>query len=830
VLHDLRYALRTFRREPVFVAGVVLTFAVAIGANAAMVGIVERLMLAPPSGVSDAGRVVRVRPGFVSEAGESYTMETTSYPAYEALASRADAFAAVAAERLDTMATGRGAARAEVAVVQATGSYFTTLGARPAIGSFFGPGDDLIPAGNSVVVLGHAYWRRRFASDRGVIGRELIVDDQPLTIIGVAPRGFHGAQRAAVDLFVPLTVAFRGRGPGWWSEGGMRIVTIVARLRGDVDSTAAGTIAAAALRASSPAFDDLLAFTRLESLVPGQSARTSPQARVALWLSGVSSVVLVLAAANVATLLLLRAARRRQEVGVRLALGASRARLARQSITESLLLAVAGGAGGLLVARWFTDAIRATLLPALAPSDSVADGTLIAASFAAAAGAGLLAGLIPLLHFRGQPSDALRAGGGHGSSGRFVVQHLLVGIQVALCTLLLVGAGLFVISLHRVRSQDLGFSTSRLLYVGLDFTGSVPGAERDLIHHEAVRRLAALPGVSRVTVVQGMPFASHHIPPIDVPGFTFPPGRQLPIMYGATPDYLEMMTVELRDGRLLSEYDDRRGPLVVLVNETMARTVWPGERAIGKCVRAGHPPGATVPGAGDPTRLPCREVVGIVRDSRARSLRPVGDEARLMQYYVPFEQLPRPPFADATAYGEVHAILVQAAGDPRAVAADARRTIQGSTARPVYARVRPYQELIDPQLRTWRLGATVFTAFGVVALVIAAIGLVAVISYLVAQRTREIGVRLALGGTSAAIVRLVVGDALRMAAGGATAGVLAGLALGGLTESMLFATSPRDPLVIASAASVLMIVAVMAATLPAWRAAQVSPLAALRTD
>ncbi|MBV9878899.1 MAG: ABC transporter permease [Gemmatirosa sp.] len=829
---DLRHALRAFRREPAFAAGVVLTFALAIGANAAMFGLVERLMLAPPPGIRDAARVVRVAERATGGDGASFTLSTTSYPAFRAVAA-IPVFDDVAAVRADSVTTGRGADLAEASVVQASGRYFAVLGVRPSLGRLFGSGDDVLPDGNDVVVLGHAYWRRRFAGDPAVIGRPLVVDDAPLTIVGVAPAGFDGTELAPVDLYVPLTTAMRARGAGWWSTPGMRLVSIVARLRAGVAPAAAVPMATAALRGSAPAVpEERPVVAVLESLVPGRSARESPAARIALWLSGVSLVVLLVATANVGTLLLLRAARRRRDHAVRTALGAARTRLARQALAESLLLALAGCVAGMLVARWLAEAVRVLLLPNLAPAAHVVDRTVLLASIAVACGAGLLAGLGPLVPLGRRDLADLRGGAGRGASGRFVVQHALVAAQVALCMVLLVGAGLFVRSLQRVRSQDLGFSTAQLLHVTLDFRGAVPAVERDRVHREAARRVAALRGVTGATVVQGMPFASHNIPPIAVPGYDLPSptAQQLPILYGATPAYLDLMGVTLREGRLFDARDGAGAPLVVLVNETMARTAWPGRSAIGRCVQAGF--GLTPPGPGadpmaDAASLPCRTVVGVVRDSRARSLRLDGGEGRLMQYYVPFDQLPDAPFPDAAT---VHGLLVRTAGPPERLASAVQRAIQGASAVPVYARVRPYQELIDPQLRAWRLGATLFTALGALASGIAAVGLFAVVSYLVAQRRREIGVRLALGGTSGRVARRVVRDAVRMAGIGAVIGAVVAFAIAPAMQSMLFETSAREPATTLGAAALLLAVAAVAAMFPAWRAGRVNPLVALRDD
>ena len=828
---DLRYALRTFRREPAFVLGVVLTFAVVIGANAAMFGLVRRLMLAPPPGIRNAESVFRVAVTQTTPDGPPFTTATTSYPMFRALSASGSAFEAVAAFQEDSVTVGQGADLIETAAVKATGRYFAALGVQPVAGRLFDDGDDALPNGNDVVVLSHGYWLRRFAGSAGAIGRPIVVDGQSLTIVGVTPRGFNGTGLATVDLFVPLTTAFRNHGGGWWSDARSRIVTVVARLRPGVTSAQASAMALQGAReAASDGFGDRLTAVPLESIIPGRSARESSQGRIALWLSGVALAVLLIATANVATLLLLRSARRRRDAAIRLTLGASPSQLARYTLIESVLLSLAGCILGLVLSRWLGDVVRVTLLPNLAVDHRIGDPQVLAVTIAAACLAGLLAGLAPIAQMGRRNLAVELRSGGHGASGRVVYQHALLAVQVALSVVLLVGAGLFVRSLQRVQSQDLGFSTAHLLHVTLDFRGAASAIERDRAHADAIARIAGVPGVTGVSVVQGMPFSSHNIPPIHIPGYVLPSPAavQLPIMYAATPAYLEMMGVRLRDGRLFTRADTTGTPLVVLVNETMARTVWPDQSAVGKCVQAGFGPG---PLGGDPMAaaayLPCRTVVGVVSDSRARSLRTEGNEAKLMQYYVPFGQIPSAPFPDVA---DIHGIVVRTSGPPERLAGAVQRIIQGTSALPVYARVRPYQTLIDPQLRSWRLGATLFSAFGLLALAIASLGLFAVVSYLVSQRTREIGVRLALGGSRGRVGRIVVGDALRMATVGAVAGVAIAVMAAPLVQSMLFETSAREPSVLVAAAIVFLAVTIGAAAIPAWKASRVSPMTVLRDE
>ena len=823
---DFVTAARALRREPGFVATVVLTFALAIAANAAMFGLIDRLMFSPPPGIARAERVARVQLWVNQDGGEPFAMSTTSYPVYRELRESGGAFASVAATRSDTMLVGRSPDVTRVAGLGATGDYFTTLGAAPALGRFFGPSDDEVPAGNPVVVLGDAYWRRNYGSDRSVLGRQIVIGEQPFTIVGVTPPGFNGDQLAAVDLYVPLSALMRAQGSSWTTNHGMHIVSVLVRLRDGVALDAARKVATAAVRGES-AGDHASLSVDFDPVVPGQASRQSAQSRIALWLGAVSLIVLLIATANVGTLLSLRAARRRRELAVRVAIGAGRRDLARQLVSESLLLAACGAAAGVLLSRWFSGIIRSTLLPNLAPAMDVIDGRVLVVSIVAAGVVGAFAALAPILQVGdgGDLAGELRTGG-PGASARTRFHNLLVTVQVALCTLLVIGAALFVRSLERVQSQDLGFSAEHLLYVTLDFHGFVPGSERDAAYFTAVDRVRGVAGVTGATVAAGVPFGPHNIPPMSIPNLAWPPVNvQIPIMYAATTDYLDIMRVRLVSGRLFSAGDTKGSAQVVLVNESLARTAWPGASALGKCVRVGG--GMPTSDENPAASQPCREVVGVVRDSRARSLLPTRNEDRLMQYYVPFEQLPEAPFPDMP---RVMGIVVRTAGDPLSVAGRVQRAIQTSSARRVFALIHPYQDLIDPQLRSWQLGATLFSAFSAIALGIATIGLFGVVSYAAAQRTREMGIRRALGSGGLAVASLIVGDALRRAVVGLIVGVIAALLAGGLVAAMLFQTSPRDPASVATACVVLVAATLVAAGWPALRATRVDPVVALRAE
>jgi putative ABC transport system permease protein len=829
---DIRHAFRTLAREPGWVVGVAGTLALAIGANAAMFGLVSRLMLDPPPGINGAERIAHVALTTAGGAAASATASTTSYPVFRSLHALGSAFSAVAAVRADTMLAGHSPDVAPIAIVGASPEYFAALGATPLLGRFFLGEEDVPPAGSAVIVLGYSYWQRTLGGDHTVIGRTIVVDEQPFTIIGVARRGFNGDRLASVDAFIPLSTSLRKNGDAWVENRGMNIVSIVARLRDGVSFSAARQIASAAVQdAASRDSQGRPPKVELSSMIPGSDARRSPQSQMALWLLAVSVIVLIIATANVGTLLALRAATRANETAVRVALGARSIDIARPLVVESLLLSVLGGGGGLVLSQWFAGVVRLTLLPSLAASEAaLVDRRVLVASLAAAALCGIAAAIAPVRQSQAANLTARLRAGGHGASERLALQNLLITIQAALCTLLVIGAALFIRSLERVQSQDLGFSTDRVLFITLDFHGYVAADERDREYTAAVARVRKLPSVHGATVVAGIPFGPHNIPPVSVPGLAWPPVNvQLPIMYAATPDYLDIMRVAAVSGRRFTTADTRGSPNVVLVNETMARSAWPGQSALGKCVRVGFGAGGMPPDleSNPAESAPCREVVGVVRDSRARSLLPDRDEDHLMQYYVPFDQMPDAPFPDQP---RVMGVIVRVSGNAEAAAPAVQRAIQAGTARRLFARVRPYQSLIDPQLRSWRLGATLFSVFGSLALGIAAVGMFGVVSFVATRRTREIGVRLALGGTSRGVLALIVSDAVRMVGAGIGAGVGIALIAGPFVASRLFQTSPREPASIAAAVVVLLATAATAALWPAWRAGRVDPLIALRPE
>jgi predicted permease len=805
MLQDLRYALRTFARSPALVAAAVVCLALGIGANATIFGVVDTLLFRPPPHVQDPERVVRLYFRRHYPAFGMNTSSITGYPLYTLIRASARAFDALAAYTYAQNASlGRGVDARRVHVVLASASYFPLLGVRPALGRFYLADEDR-PGGPSVVVLGYGFWRAAFQGDSGILGRQLQLGRGSYTVVGVAPERFTGVNLENVDAWVPLTAATPElMGPGSLNRGSY-FLQIIGRL-GPGGREPAQREATLAFRAEEvySGVDS----TAVALLGPVQHARgpeISQNARVSLWLTAVSVIVLLVACANVANLLLARALQRQREIAVRLALGVARLRLARLLVTESVLLALAGGVAALLVTLWAGPVIRAFLLPDMPALALAVDARVLLFTGGVALLTGFLAGLVPALQAsRADLTPALKAGAREGHYRRSRLRAALLAGQVALTVTLIVGAGLFVRSLRNVQGQDFGFDPLRTLRVTMDLraAGYRP-AEINQLNLRMLARLEALPGVGAAAATIGHPLGWLTASSVSVPGRDSIPQLKAggPYYQRVTAGYFAAMGTPVR-GRAFTPPD--RGAPVAIVSETMARLLWPGHPAIGKCFFVG-------------SDKRCSEIVGVVPDARRFSA--VEDVA--MQFYVPFTD-------DSSEF--ITALVVRARGRPEDLVAPVRAAIQGTAANLPYADVTPLADLLAPSIRPWRLGSTMFSAFAVLALVLAAVGLYGVLAYTVAQRTQEIGIRVAMGARHGNVLGLMVGQGVKIAALGAGIGALAALAGGRVLGSLLYGVSPRDPLVLLGAAVIPLVVAAVASYVPARRAAKVDPVVALRYE
>ena len=807
---DLRQAARALVRAPLFTAGVVLTFALGIGANATMFGILDRLFLSPPAHVEEPEEVRRVLVDrFVDFRGERDTGPSLSYPDYADLRD-AGARGAVGAFAPRGLIVGRGADAMPVEATLATASFLVLLGVRPALGRFFTPEEDAIGA-PGVVVLGHGLWQRRFGGSPDVLGQTLDFGAGPYTIVGVAPEGFTGVDLRPMDLWLPLHTAQAAlNGPDWETSRGWWWLQVVARLAPGVAIEGAEAEATALHRAGRAEEVEAGHYDRDVRIVaaPLQLARgplAGGDAKVAAWLAGVSLIVLLVACANVANLLLARALRRRRETGVRLALGISRLRLLGQTLTESLLLATLGALAALGVARFGGALVRRVLLPDVAWTDSAVGPRVLAFVALATLAAGLFSGLLPAWQAGRQRVAATLGASSRTATEASHARRFLTLAQAALSVVLLVGAGLFVRSLDRVHELDMGFEARELLLVRP--IGVADAEEKKAVFQRLEHHLAGAPGVRATALTVGLPFWSSWAVDLRVPGLdSIPtPKEGGPYIITGGAHYFETMGLSIVRGRGFTSADDAQSAApVVVVNAAMAHGIWPGEEAVGKCMVIG--------GEGEP----CYPVIGVVENARRDAI--VENENWL--YYIPQGQSDRAP----------EALLVRVEGDPGAAAERVRRSVLAAEGGLRYADVRPLQELLAPQARSWELGATLFTLFGLLALAVAGIGLYSVLAFDVAQRTRELGIRTALGASREGLLALVMGQGLRVTLAGLALGGVAAWLLAPLVQDLLFETTARDPTVFAGVGVVLLLVAALASGVPALRATRVDPREALRAE
>lgn len=812
---DVLYVLRSLRRNPAFSAAVVVTFALGIGANTAMFGVTERLLLRGPEHVKDRDRLARLYLTMNYPVYGERTQSMFGYVSYAILRDQARLLDGVGAYSGPGEARfGTGADHIPVQLAHATWDFFPLLGVRPALGRFFDPSEDRPPDGQRVVVLDFGFWHRQFAGDPGVIGRTVRIRNEPYTVIGVAPRGFTGVELSRVDAWVPMSLIHPT--DNWAKAWNAQWLQVIGRVKAGVTQRAAAAEALAIHRRNyqsswmrSPFEEGRLSF---RPILYDESGSEPPEVAVLRWLIGVALVVLLIACANVANLLLARAVTRRREIAVRVAMGISRWRLARLLLAESVVLAFVGAVLGMGIAYGGVALLRRGLLPWVAWTSTPVDARVFLFGVGLASVVGIATGLAPALRTRRfDLTEALKSGSRQTGTSRSRLSSALLVAQAALSVALLVGAGLFVRSLVNVRRVDLGFTPDRVLEVWISspreeggYPDSALRRERDA-YAALLERLRATPGVAHAALAIGSPFGAEFGVSLRVPGRdTIPDLGSGPFVSAVTPGFFEATGMRLREGRWFTEGDRAGSERVVVVNATMAKTLWPGGRALGECLHIFD------------LRAPCSRVVGVVDDVHRNALR----ESPAMQYYVPFGQ--------ESGIGGT-ALLVRPAGDMDAFRPALDRVVR-EVAPTMYANIATKQERIDPLVRPWRVGTILFLLFGVLALAIAAVGLYSVISYMVARRTQEFGVRLALGATGGRLVAHVLRRGVSLASAGLLGGIGIALAAGRFLEPLLFDTSGRDPLVIGGATAVLLCVAIFACALPALHAAHTDPLTALREE
>jgi len=817
MFQDLRYGVRMLLKSKAFTAVAVLSLALGIGANTAIFSLIDAVLLKMlpverPEQLYLIQNVGPRRPGGGAPP----------YPCFEQFRERAQSFTGLAAFARQSPKLRIDGQLEEVSGQFVSGNYFALLGVRAALGRTLGPADDTVPGQGGpdglVAVISHNYWTRRFGRDPAVIGKVVQLDNNPVTIIGVTPPEFYGLfPGTEVNITLPMMTAgaeMLAEKRGWWFQavGRLKPGVPLEQARVELDTIFQtfmdGLDFNAEMRRG--------AFARIELAAASQGLDTLRRqfSRPLQVLMAVVALVLLIACANVANLLLARAAARRKEFAVRLALGASRFRLSRQLLTESLLLVGLGGLLGLLFARLgsaFLAGFFATGRGRLFVNLPL-DTRVLAFTAGVALLTGLLFGLAPAWQAaRVDPNPALKDGASTGARARF--GKTLVVAQVALSLLLLVGAGLFLRTLHNLRNVDAGFQpggvlTLRVQPVGADYQGE----RLANFWKDVMARVERLPGVRAVSLSSRSPLdGGDRGVLVEVSGFTARSQRDKEIrMNQVSPGYLQTFGIALKQGRGFTAADNENAPRVALLNEAAARFYFGDRSPLGAQIRfSNNPPGQPPP---------VYEIVGVVGDVRTQNLR----EPDTRTFYLPAPQA-RDRLGALTlalrAEGGLGALTHAVGSELRAIGPDILLT-----------NVATVGEQVDQSLLQERLVATLSLFFGLLALLLACIGLYGVMSYDVARRTREIGIRMALGASARQVVRLVLRQTLAWVAIGVALGLGTALATTRWAESLLFGLKPNEPLTIGLAALALLAVAAVAGYLPARRAARVDPLVALRHD
>ena len=824
IWQDIRYAVRGLKQKPGFTLAVVTTLGLGIGANAAMFGITDRLLFRPPSFMTEPDRVHRVYLVRTFDGKENF-QGYFQYTRYQDLRQWTNAFDVTAAVSGSQTAVGVGDDARNMDIAAVSASFWQLFDAPPAVGRYFTAAEDTAPLGASVAVLSYPFWQSRYGGRADVIGQRIKIAKVDYTIIGVSPDGFHGTATERIPVaFLPITT-WAGTEftwnpndlANWYTKYNISWMQMYARRKPDVSNEQASADLTSAFKRSYQKQREMspqttpAELTKPHAIAGSVHTARGPQpsevSKVARWVSGVAIIVMLIAAANVANLLLARALRRRREVAVRLALGVSRRRLVSQLVTESLVLAALGGVLGLAIAQFGGSILRTQFFPNGEKISVIADIRTLLFAAGTVVFAGLFTGLAPAFTSgRTDLAASLKAGVREGTYHRSRLRTALLVLQGALSVILLVGAGLFVRSLSNVSSLRLGYDVDPILWVGVEERGEkLTDAEKSALRNRLEESARRITGVSQASRAVTVPFYMTWDESIVVPGHDSAAlNRKSWRLQAASPTFLATVGTRLLRGRFIEATDTEKSPRVMVVSESMAKYLWPSKDAIGQCVRIGA------------DTMPCTEVVGITEDIRAGEL--ANDDKFF--YYRPITQ------ANPNGGG----LFVRVNGLAARSAETVRRELQKEMPGAAYVTVRPFAEIFAPNVRSWRLGATMFVVFGGLALVLAAIGLYSVIAYAVVQRTHELGVRMALGAQVRDIIRLVLSEGLALTLVGLVIGGAVALYAGRWVKPLLFNVQPTDPLVFGGVVAVLLLTAMLASLIPAIRAARVDPNVALRSD
>jgi putative ABC transport system permease protein len=805
LVQDLRFAFRTLAKKPGFTLVAILTLALGIGANTAIFSVINAVLLKPLP-YPEASRLV-----FLSESSEQVPGMSIAMANFNDWRAQNAVFESmVAFQSNDAVMSGRGEPE-RLRLRRITAGFTPTLQPEVLVGRALTPDDDKVGAAR-VVVLGEGFWERRFGRDPSIIGQDLNIDSEPYTVVGVFSSRLHGTLRQT-DLFTSLWrledklggEANRGSHPGIYAYARLKPGVTVAQAQSEMKNIAQRLDQ---LHPQSNGNDTVTVQPLLDAVV--EDVRPS-----LLVLMAAVGFVLLIACANIANLQLARATERYREIAVRMALGAGRARLIRQLLTENILLALAGGLFGIVLGVWLTSAlVRATPTGVPRLNEVALDRYVLAFSVVLSILTGIFFGIFPALQAsRASVNEALKEGSRSGSTGarRASLRDILVAAEVAISLILLVGAGLMTRSLWNVVQADGGISPAHVLTARYSLPDNTyaDDAKRRAFIDQLTAKAQALPGVELAGIKQ--PLFGGNQTGFLVEGQPMPkPGFQPSVDIGrVTPDALQAIGIRLLQGRFFDAHDNESGQLVCIIDETFAKQYFPNDNPLGKRVSVS---GLPMPGQ----TIPWRTVVGVVAHVKNYGI----DQPSRVEAYVPFRQLP--------AFGGT--VVLRAAGDPSAAVAGIRAAIHSLDPNLPVFDVRPLPDIVADSSASRRLAVTLIGSFAALALLLAAVGIYGVISYLVTQRRQEIGIRIALGATSENVLALILMKGARLAALGVGVGLLGALALTSLISKLLFQVSAFDVTTFALGVVILVSLVLLACWLPARRATRIDPLVALRYE
>jgi predicted permease len=818
---DLQYAFRTLTRSPGYTAAALLSLGLGIGANTAIFTLTNAVFLHPLPSVRDPGRVLELYTvdHATASAAPLNARTPVSYPNFVDFREQNDIFSGVAAfTGAGVTLTGFGKPALQ-GVFLVSANYFDVLGVPAAAGRTFRPDEDRTPGGNPVAVLSYSLWQRLFGGDRAAVGRTINLNSVSYLVIGVAPAGFKGTLTVGPPdvVFLPLSMhaqVFAGPREQFFNERRFRDLSLFGRLKPGVDERQAlasmQTIAA-----------------RLEAAYPkdnrGRTVETSPLSEAALGfiprrqtsagaiaLSAAVGFVLLIACANIANLSLARATKRAREMGIRVALGAPRGRLIRQLLTEAELLALAGGVAGIAIGAFGAKLLWAFRPSFLEQNDVALDMDLRVLAFTLSVSllTGMIFGIVPV--FRASVPDVASIlnstgrgniqGGGHNR-----LRSLLVVGEMALALVALAGAGLFIRSMQRARLINLGFVTRNLCTVSFDLGSEqmTPEHGRQFIR-SVLEKVSAVPGVASAAIGANGPLAGGFLQTLFREGDPADPRLgMLTLTLPVTSGYFDTMRIPLIEGRGINDFDRAQSRPVAVISESMARGVWPGQPALGRRFHSA-------------TGTDIYEVVGIVKDTTVFN---IGEPPQPV-VYLPFDQ----------AYQPFAVVHVRTSTRPQNVLPAVMAAVQSLDSNLALLNPATIEDVIAQALWAPRFAAALFGVFGLLAMVLAVVGVYGVMAYMVLQRTSEIGIRMAMGADAGNVMRMVVGQSMRLALAGIALGVVVALGLTRLVANLLFDVSPNDPVTFGAVAVLLAGTALIAGGIPAWRAARIDPVTALRQE